>query len=194
MKPLIFLALLFSTSSLRASDGLYADQILHERVLVGESWNGTFLKSFYNSEMDVVRLQVCGEKQNHGFTFTGHCRELVPEMKYKDFVKYNDTLIERLINYREKYYQKLKSSLSAHLFNPEKDKTILALDKVITDLKQEGLSKWILIRKTDRGLSPSLTSDDGFKKILGEIKNVFTEPLPSAGARGSNSPTAPAAQ
>lgn len=160
--------------------GEYAKQPVHERVLFGETQVGAYVMSFYNSDMDVVRFRVCGEK---GAPFSGDCRPLVDkEFSYKDLPFYEKKLIEKLKAYREKLRAE-KSLFKKIVGGPDRD--VEALDKVIESLQDEGLRGWILHRRPARGASPNVTTSKALAEILKDAKDVFDREPPRAAPAAS---------
>lgn len=172
MKPVGFILLIVLNGCPPAFADEFLRQRLQERILFGENDEGTyFLQSFYSEDRDVVKLNVCGKKDRFGHHFPSHCPPLfTKELKYEDFKKYQNRLVEKLKDFRAKSIAKGSS---------EKEKNIVVLDQMIATIEQEGLGNWILEKSPSRGLAPRMNSNDFFQKVLKEMKSVFEEPIPN---------------
>lgn len=162
--------------ALRAPASDYSKQPVHERVLIGETQKGAYVMGFYNSDMDVVRLTVCGENgPPHS-----DCRPLIKkELRYGDLPFYEKRLLEKLSALKEKLIRERKNSLLAKVVGgPDRD--VEAVDKAIRSLKEEGLRGWILHKTKARPASPNVSSSQIFKDILGEAEETFAAEPPKA--------------
>lgn len=160
------------------------EKTLHVRLLLSDNYDGIFIQSMYEARTDVVRWDVCGDKKDGNRSKTGLCRPIFPkDLKHADFLKYEEPLIVRLTELREREVK----------LSGEKDTNVRALDQIIASLKKEGLDEFLVDKP--RGSTPDMSrgmfdmnSNTLFQKVVKEMKAVFEEPPPAVKTKPSPGP------
>lgn len=167
----LLIIFLFSGSAAFAGEVRYQDNHVHQRVLTGEWWNGSYLFGFYNRDENWVRISLC----DHGSD--SNCRLLGGgQLKIEDLRTHNAVVLEKLREYRQRHYEKVKSSMWTRILRnpPEKDSNLRSLDLMISEISAEGLDRWILQR--DKPKSPQ-ERDFSSSHVFHEMAKVLDEAL-----------------
>jgi hypothetical protein len=163
MRTLALVSLLSLGSAGFGSNVEYFDSLVHERILVGESWTGNYIQSLYSIPLNIIRVDLY--QQGNGWVHLGQ----IPADE-ADLIQ--SQLISRL--YR----------LELSLASSKEDQK--AFERMIQELNQEGLSGWVKGRRT-ANLTPEFSS----ARVIESIAGVFTEVMAERPMPPVPNPTAP---
>lgn len=172
------LTLILIVSSAAAANP-YIPQGTHVRQLLFEGWGGSYIESLYVRDLGTVRFDFCQRE-----SFNSHfkkCNRLHRRtVLIRDLGFYQPYLIAELKEVRAVLAAELDQNFFSRLLGgSSEDRSVRALDKMIFEIEQESLERWLWLREIPRGI-PSVATGRVSTKVAESFQRAFdlTPPTP----------------
>ncbi|NJL25288.1 MAG: hypothetical protein HC902_08985 [Calothrix sp. SM1_5_4] len=152
----------------------YVDQNIHQRVLFGDGWRGAYVKGFINKEWDKVRFEYCGSKRTSGGAYLmNQCDHLLrQDLRVAELESHKEDFLNRLLEVRNE----IKSELGIKPWRAwtGRKHDLIAIDRIITSIRHEGLTRWLFLRKNHEKEHPRFFSAAICDRVAAAITTVMT--------------------
>lgn len=146
------------------------DQPIHSRILIGDSWTGSYITGFYGKDLGIVRIEFCDE-------VTKRCNYIAHDIPFEKIEQFQEELIASLHAFRKQLIEEYDTSpWKFFTGGSSQSRDIKALNIFMDDLEQVGLKYWVFQTEQNmQRMPPDMTYPSSLKRLVEIMTRTFNK-------------------